>query len=320
MSTPRTRRVLAAALAVSFWCATPTSHAQDGSGGTGDVAVDPGDHLGRKGPPTVKLDARHRQWRGADPGSDAETSSGRDGGEPVCRVERIMRLAGEQNHPKAIDALKQLYPERYLGSRGGDESKVFQVICDGEGGGFVVGDGDEPADAVALPSPAELARRAREQLRLPLPDPRMSPRVRLADGRSATLVNEPTWLWTEPGVWRPRSERVRDGPVWAEATARPVSMRFDSGMGSSGVTCDGPGTRYQRSFGLHAASPDCGFTYRRSSYGLPGQRVRAEFAITWSVSWRGSSGDVSEGGELPEMTSRATESFAVAEAQSLRAG
>ncbi|WP_233520262.1 hypothetical protein [Prauserella sp. PE36] len=95
-------------------------------------------------------------------------------------------------------------------------------------------------------------------------------------------------------------------------------MTFDSGTGGS-MTCTGPGTPYDRSYGLHAASPDCGFVYTRSSVGQPNDQTSAEWAIQWSVSWVGSDGTVPVGGDFPQMLSRETATFAVAEVQALRA-
>lgn len=176
-----------------------------------------------------------------------------------------------------------------------------------------------PAGGVVLPSPAELAGQAFDQLRLPLPVPRHSPDVRLADGRSATVVGEQTWLWTERSAWASVSKRVQAGPVWAVVTATPVAMSFDSGMGA-GVRCAGPGTPYDRSFGLHAASPDCGFVFTRSSHGMPGEKTTTTYVITWLVTWSGSTGAAPVGGRLPVLQSRATATFAVVEVQALRSG
>lgn len=303
---------------------------------SGQVTVTPGDQLGWHKPPQVRMDAEYgksstgsgtKSAGSRDMSAVGAKSSGSSGGSgPTCRVERLRNFAGHKDHPKTAKAMKQMFPDYYMGSRGGDETKIYNVFCSDGSGGWTVGDGSGTGGpggaggggpAAVLPTPGELAERARQRLKLPLPTPGRSPRVRLADGRSATLVQENTWLWTDPGVWEERTERVQVGPVWAEVTAKPKSMRFTSGMGQA-VTCDGPGTPYERSYGMHAASPDCGLRYTRASDAMPGGQTTAEYAITWSVSWRGSTGSSSEGGELPNMISRASESFVVAEAQSLR--
>ncbi|MBB4679510.1 hypothetical protein [Crossiella cryophila] len=211
------------------------------------------------------------------------------------------------------------FREWHTGTLGGDGKVAYTRTCNGMTSGWVTGPspGPDARPVPILPSPAELAERAFEQLVLPLPVPRVSPDVQLADGRRATVVGEHTWLWTEPTVWRPQVERVQAGPVWAQVTATPVKLSFDSGMGQ-GRTCTGPGTPYTRAAGLHAPSPDCDFVYQRSSHGRPGEQVRAWFAITWSVSWTGSTGTAPAGGRLPDLISRAELVLAVVEAQALR--
>ncbi|WP_246155477.1 hypothetical protein [Saccharopolyspora hirsuta] len=155
-----------------------------------------------------------------------------------------------------------------------------------------------------------------QRLRLPLPAPRHSPDLRLSDGRSATVVGERTWFWTAREDWRPQQERVQAGEVWAEVTAEPVQLSMTPGLDQPVVSCAGPGTVYDRSFGLHAPSPDgCEVIYERPSLG---RLVVAEWSITWRVRWQGWTGSTPVGGELAPMTSRAPAQFVVAEAQALR--
>lgn len=248
-------------------------------GDDGQVIVVPGDHTGDVGPPSVDVGVIHP----GSPGGEG-TSAGRPG------------RPGQPGSPPAAPCTSD---------------GVFTTCTD-----VIVNSGP---GAVTLPTPGQLAGQAFDQLRLPLPVPRHSPDVRLADGRAATVVGEHTWIWTERSSWVPVSKRVQVGPVWAEVTATPKIMSFDSGMGG-GVICAGPGTAYDRSFGLHAASPDCDFVYPRSSYGMPADQTAATYVITWSVRWSGSTGGAVVGGALPDMQSRATATFAVVEIQALRSG
>ncbi|MGW5643680.1 hypothetical protein [Saccharopolyspora sp. NPDC003762] len=175
-----------------------------------------------------------------------------------------------------------------------------------------------PSSAGASPDPAHLAQEAVQRLRLPLPAPRHSPDLLLRDGRSATVVGEHTWFWTDRDDWRPQHERVQAGAVWAEVTAVPVRLSMSPGGGQPMESCPGPGTPYDRSFAVHAPSPDCDVIYMRSSVDQPGEQVTAEVSITWQVTWQGWTGSSPAGGELPAMTSRAQSRFAVVEAQALR--
>lgn len=213
-----------------------------------------------------------------------------------------------------------------VGRTGGDGQdgvdpafRLYQQVCDGLAGQYQWFGPDRPGvPAVALPTAGELAREAYAQLRLPGPTPDHSPDLRLADGRSAVLVGEHTWVWTDLSRFRLQSRRLQVGPVWAEVAAVPVGLSFDPGNGDAVVSCSGPGTAFVASrYTAHSPSPTCGYVYSRSSAGWPGGVVTAEYGITWRVRWTGSTGSTPEGGQLPDMTSRTTTSFAVAEAQAL---
>jgi hypothetical protein len=298
---------------------------------SGQITVTPGDSLGWNNPPRVRMDAEYGKrstrsgdrstgYLGTGAGSAGSTGTSAKSGSssgPTCTVERPSG-GGFAQPSSSPEEMRKYFPDLYMGSRGGDESKVYITRCSDGSTGWVTGDGADAGGGggrpvVVLPTPAELAERARQQLKLPLPAPGMSPKVRLDDGRDATLVRENTWLWVDHGDWSAQSERVQVGPVWAEVTARPKELRVETTTGES-LRCDGPGTPYRRSYGMHAASPDCGLRFERAA-----EETTGEFQIVWSVSWKGSTGASDEGGELPTMISRASETFTVAEAQSLRA-
>ncbi|WP_338596905.1 hypothetical protein [Saccharopolyspora sp. SCSIO 74807] len=253
----------------------------------GDVVVTPGDADGLYGAPSVDLGA----VAGGTP-----SSPGQSGSAPSGRAEAGAGVAGP---PLGLS----------WSAPGSGVPEWFTVAPE-----FRFPDFSDPAVA---PSPDVLAGQAAGQLRLPLPTPRHSPDLRLPDGRAATVVGEHTWFWTEPGAWRPVSRRTQAGPVWVEVTATPRTLSLDPGTGQPASSCTGPGTPYNRSFGLHAASPDCDVVFAHSSAGRPGEQVPARWAITWQVSWRGFDGTAPVGGTLAPMTSRAEAELAVAEAQAL---
>jgi hypothetical protein len=289
------------------------------------IVVNPTNPTGRIGPPSVGIGAH-------DPGTPDTPGGGGAGGRvrpasggpsgPVCRwvpapdVEAFLRglpgavSGGGRGRPgTGGSAVDRVDPR----------SRLFQHVCDGVAGEFAwFGPGQQDRPAVVLPTPGELARQAFSQLRLPVPTPSHSPDLRLGDGRAAVLVGEQTWLWTDPARFRQRTRRVQVGPVWAQVTAVPATLTFDAGNGERSVVCAGPGTPYVPGRDrAHAASPTCGYLYPRSSAGLPGGVVRAEYAIGWRVSWVGSTGTTPVAGQLPQLVSRTTTAFAVAEAQAL---
>lgn len=310
---PRMLLTLAAA-AVVTGAATPSAWAQGGNG----VLVKPGDPSGQYGgSPSIGLGASSPGTSGDSGGHDARLGrggSGSGGGGVLgpslpswcpnssCSADMEPRPGGPALPLPGGDGFVCTLPQN-------------QTLCPAP----PPGSPGTPPPAGGPPSPAALAQQAVQQLRLPVPTPDHSPDLKLSDGRAATLVGEHTWFWTNPGDWHPYRSRVQAGPVWAEVTAMPVRLSMQPGNGTPPVSCAGPGTPYQRTFGLHAASPDCDVVYTHSSQGQPGGQTTAGWAIAWQVVWRGGMDPApTQGGVLPVMTSRSQARFAVAEAQSLR--
>lgn len=168
-------------------------------------------------------------------------------------------------------------------------------IVDGEQGG------------VALPSAAELARRAHSQLTLAVPSIAASP---VGD----QLVNLPTWLWLDGG-WAPVSATAAVPGVSVTATATPTSVTWAMGDGQT-VTCTEPGTPFVAGRDPRMGSPDCGYTYRRSSAAQPGQVFAVSATVNWTVTWAGAGQE----GTFPDLKSTGNAQFRVAESQSLNNG
>lgn len=157
------------------------------------------------------------------------------------------------------------------------------------------------------PSPADLARVARSQLRLPSPGIAASP-------AGDQLVNLPTWLWLSEG-WRPVSATASVPGVSVTAVAKPDSVSWSMGDGGT-VECAGPGTPYRAGVDPRSASPDCGYVYRRSSAAQPGQEYRVIATIRWTITWSGAG----QSGAFPVLTTSTTTTYRVAESQALGNG
>lgn len=139
-------------------------------------------------------------------------------------------------------------------------------------------------------TPQQLLQQALNDLQIPTLQPRTAP----PRGKDA-LVGLPEWFWVPNGQWHPESVTVTAGPVWATATATPVSMSFQPGGGFSPVSCKGPGPTYNPAKAAAQQHSACAFTYPQPSAGQPGSAYQASVAITWNVSWTGSGG---VGGEI----------------------
>jgi len=166
-------------------------------------------------------------------------------------------------------------------------------------------DGQRQAGGVPLPSPLELAQLARDQLRLP------SPRIE-ASPAAEQLVGLPTWLWLDREMWGAVSATASVPGVSVTAVARPVSVEWAMGDGST-VTCAGPGTPYGIGGNPQSPSPDCGYTYRISSAGRPGGTFAVSATVDWTVTWSGAG----QSGVFPGLTTTSGAGFAVAESQAL---
>jgi hypothetical protein len=168
---------------------------------------------------------------------------------------------------------------------------------------------DAPAGkgAAAKPSPAQLARAAYNQLRLPSLTIEANP-------AQVQLVGLPTWLWMGRGQWKAVSATASVPGVSVTATARPTSVVWDLGDGTS-VTCSGPGTPYTAS-SAPTRSSSCGHTYRVSSAGRPGGAFAVRATVRWSVTWAGAG----QSGAFPGLTTVSDARFRVAESEALNGG
>jgi hypothetical protein len=132
-------------------------------------------------------------------------------------------------------------------------------------------------------TPQQLAQIAIAELIIPVLQPLTAP-PRGRDG----LVGLPEWFWIPRAAWGPVSRTVMVGPVWARATAEPVSIVFHPGGGHAGISCRGPGTAYDPVLPLGAQHTDCSYTYRQPSAGQPGNVYAAAVTVLWNVFWVGS--------------------------------
>jgi hypothetical protein len=139
-------------------------------------------------------------------------------------------------------------------------------------------------------TPQQLLQQALNDLQIPTLRPSTAP----PRGKDA-LVGLPEWFWVRKPLWHPESVTVSAGPVWATATATPVSMSFQPGGGFGPVSCQGPGAAYNTAKAAGQQHSACAFTYPQPSAGQPGNAYQASVAITWNVSWTGSGG---VGGEV----------------------
>lgn len=171
------------------------------------------------------------------------------------------------------------------------------------------------AAAPDAPDPAVLAQRALKLLTIPSPTIGRYPAGTLNDGRPYTVVHAFTWYWTSRDSFQTRTATASAGGLSSTVTVSPSALTFDPGNGSAAVSCTGPGTAWQQRDGAWAPSPDgCDYQYPYSSIHEPNREVIATYGIDWKITWSSNNGAT---GTLPDMTTTAKSTFAVAEAESV---
>ncbi|MEU7488073.1 hypothetical protein [Streptomyces sp. NPDC042319] len=145
--------------------------------------------------------------------------------------------------------------------------------------------------------------------KLPLPSPviRTSP-----DEDFVQVVHVPTWMWVQHRAWDPVSASAAVDGLKVTATALPRKAVWTMGEGGK-VVCKGPGTPYSDKYAPTASSPDCGYTYRRSSHSRAGRSYTVKVTVTWDVQWHGGG----QAGQVPGMAMAAERQLVVDEVQAV---
>ena len=107
---------------------------------------------------------------------------------------------------------------------------------------------------------------------------------------SIGAVGAPVYMWTTPGptTFGPQVLTGSSGGVTITATAKVDRIVWSMGDGNT-VTCRTPGTVYQDRYGFDM-SPDCGYRYKRTSAGKPGNAYPIAAISDWLVNWTGPGG------------------------------
>jgi hypothetical protein len=166
------------------------------------------------------------------------------------------------------------------------------------------------------PDPEQLAQRAMTTLDIPTPTPGRYPAGTLKDGRPYTVVGPAyTWYWTDAATFKPLSATATAGGISSTVTVTPSALTFTPGDGAAAVSCAGPGVAWNQRDGPWAASPvGCDYQYPHSSIHDPNGEVTATYGIRWTITWTSNVGD---DGTLPDLTTTANSTFAVAEVESV---
>ncbi|MGP0107386.1 MAG: hypothetical protein ACLPR9_00715 [Acidimicrobiales bacterium] len=173
---------------------------------------------------------------------------------------------------------------------------------------------DQSTPSSPAVDPRSVALQAERSLALPAPGSHFNP-------TAASVVNLPTWLWIDAGIWHSYSITASVGSVSATAVANPTLVTWSMGDGGQ-VTCPGPGTSYNLGQPSSGQSTQCEYSYLQSSAGQPspnGNPDDGAFAVSatvsWAVSW--SAQGTAGGGELPMLSTSSRSTVRVEQVQSI---
>lgn len=252
-----------------------------------------------------------------DPGSPSPVRPGRSGGSrDTCR-DRAGRQApcydsnaghmssdGCYYQPADVDAAT----EKSMGGRPDGPGDWYWRTCRGDLDGTTNSRVLVWLTEAPVISPEVLARQAASRLDLPV--------VRVGSSPSGEkLVRLPVWLWVERSSWAPRSATASVPGLSVTARAEPRRAVWRMGDGSA-VVCRAAGTRWRGGMNPRASSPDCGYTYRRSSAAQPRAAYVVSVTVTWAVSWSGGG----RSGTLPALSTSTSTRFRVGESQAVITG
>lgn len=193
-----------------------------------------------------------------------------------------------------MDAYIQLVdPQPPLGSpiwAGHTDGAIYRytyaadVTVPGTGGGGFWSE-TPPAGPAAPPDPAVLAQQALAAMQLKAIEIGIVPE---ATPGSMGLMGLPTWMWVDQpteNTYGPISRTVAAGGISVTATAEVENIVWSMGDGRR-VTCTTTGTPYADSYGRQS-SPDCGYTYTRTSAGQPDGAYTVAATSSWTITWAG---------------------------------
>jgi hypothetical protein len=164
------------------------------------------------------------------------------------------------------------------------EGTIYLVTCmdriPGTNGGWTWLPAPPPGYGGTAVTPAQLATRAVDQMRLAGP----AIGITVPPDRSG-LVGVPVWLWTavSPTTWGPNSATAAVPGLSVTATAKVSKIEWDMGDGRTEV-CPNAGTPW---FEGGVKSPTCDHIYEAPSTGRPNDAYTVTATSTWDVTWTG---------------------------------
>lgn len=162
------------------------------------------------------------------------------------------------------------------------DGAVYRQRCFGDVVGALVWRADPPPGTPGGVTPAQLAARAIKTL------PMRAAEIGISPKRSGSgLVGLPIWMWTTvtPETWGPITATASVPGLSVTARAKATSIKWSMGDGDF-VTCENPGTAYDKQRYGARRSPTCGYDgYSEPSRTMSSGRYTITATTTWHVDW-----------------------------------
>ena len=138
-------------------------------------------------------------------------------------------------------------------------------------------------------TPQQVAQLAIKQMTMKSIDVGLAPTPTESNPKSMGVIGVPVWMWVanpDSSTYGPISASASAGGITVTATATVERVEWNMGDGSAPINC-GQGTPYNSAVDGTKQSPDCGYTYQKTSWDKPHHKYTVTANSYWKVDWAG---------------------------------
>lgn len=138
-------------------------------------------------------------------------------------------------------------------------------------------------------TPQQVAQIAIKQMNMKSINVGLAPTPTEANPKAMGVIGVPVWMWVanpDASTYGPITASASAGGITVTATATVERVEWNMGDGSDAINC-GQGTPYDSSVDGTKSSPDCGYTYQKTSWDKPNHEYTVTANSYWKVDWAG---------------------------------
>lgn len=146
-----------------------------------------------------------------------------------------------------------------------------------------------PAGPGQQVTPQQVAQLAIKQMNMTAINVGLAPTPTESNPKAMGVIGVPVWMWVanpDSSTYGPIKASASAGGITVTATATVERVEWNMGDGSAVINC-GQGTPYNSSVDGTKASPDCGYTYEKTSWDRPNHEYTVTANSYWKVDWAG---------------------------------